>query len=195
MQELSEYLRGRRCEKCGGPIKPCWFQNWVAKHCEKSTKGLNVTDLDVLFHRYKNRTDRIGPYKTEYLMVVEIKTGQEILPKNQRDSLSVFNSTLSSVVPVDGRPIGHESKPGFMIKGEKKVVWLGVHMLRIPIDYTEIGPFEWDWKPIDAYTLKLVLNFENDPAKPKKKLDIGRRHHPRRKKLVRAVNAEELLIP
>jgi len=167
------YIRKNRCPQCG---EPHWFRSWVGQFCHKSNDGLCVSDFDLMFHRFKQSKDKRGSRDTEHLMVVEVKTGTEKLGVAQRDTLSVFNGTLSTLIPVDGSKIGVESRPGMVRNGKKKIVWHGVHLLRVPKIESKVGPFFFDNRPIAPSTLAGVLNFDLDSRHPHKPLDIDRRH-------------------
>jgi len=169
------YLRRERCPHCG---EPHWFRYWIGRQCDKSVDGLSVSDLDLLVHRFRMVTDARGERTVEHIMVVELKTEDESLGKAQRDTLSLFNAALNSVLPVDGAPIGVEARPGFIVPGEKKVIWHGVHLLRVPAQPSEPGPFFWDNQPLAAETLAAVLSFRHDPREPLRILDVERRHKP-----------------
>jgi len=112
----------------------------------------------------------------EHLMIVEVKVSREVLRAPQRDSLSVFNGLLSEFIPIDGSPIAVKSRPGFIRPGDKKVVWHGIHICRVPFDYSPDGPFFWNNAAIYPSDLVAVLNFENDALAPVRRLDIERRH-------------------
>lgn len=168
------YLRQKRCDKCGRG--PHWFKEWIGKYCQSSRNGLNVTDFDECFHRFRRVLDRKGFRDVEHIMVVEVKTSDETLRPNQRDTLSVYNAIFNTLLPVNGDPIEVESRPGFIIPGEKKIVWHGVHLLRVPFEEDHFGGFVWDNRPISFDNLVAVLNFDNCAANPQKKLDIDRRH-------------------
>lgn len=167
------YLREKTCPECG---KPHWFRFWVGEFCDRSCNGLYVCDYDLQFHRFKSCRDALGCRDVEHLMKVEVKIGDEKLGAAQRDSLSVLNALMNTMVPVNGGPIGVESRPGFIRPGEKKIVWHGVHLLRVPLKKSRVGPFYWDNKRIDSNTLIKVLNFENDSIETDRPLDIDRRH-------------------
>lgn len=166
-------IRKSRCPECG---QPHWFRYWVADNVPGSKDGICTGDFDMPFHRFSRIVDGRGVRDIEHLMVVEIKTADEKLGAAQRDTLSVFNGALESMVPVDGAPINVKSRPGFILKGDKKIVWHGVHLLRAPAQPCEVGPFYWDNQRIYSDTLARVLAFEFDPNKPSRRLDIERRH-------------------
>ena len=63
-------LRKQSCPTCG---QPHWFRHWVGQFCAKSSEGLNVTDFDLLAHRFKNCHDPLGSRRVEHLMVIEVK--------------------------------------------------------------------------------------------------------------------------
>lgn len=176
---MSAVLRKKTCEACG---EPHWFRHWVGQFCENSAQGLNVLDFDLVFHRYREPRDKLGCRKVEHLMVVEVKIANEQLRDNQRDTLSLLGGLLEvGLQKVEGEPINVASRPGFIRPGDKKVVWHGVHLLRVPFRRSNIGPFFWDNRKIDSNTLIKVLNFANDPHRDRvnKKLDIDRRHKAR----------------
>lgn len=168
------YIRKQQCPTCN---EPNWFRYWVGKHCDKSVSGLAVMDFDLLFHRFRTVDDKIGSRSVEHLMLVEVKVGDEQVGRAQRDTLSVFNGLLMEMVPVNGAPIKVRSRPGYIVPGEKAIKWEGVHLLRIPREPTEVGPFVWDdrWE-LSASQLVKILNFEHDAYEPHKKLDNARRH-------------------
>ena len=167
------YIRKTQCPTCK---KPHWFHYWPGTFCDKSVSGLCVTDFDLLFHRFKRSTDRLGTRSIEHLMIIEVKIGDEKLRPPQRDTLSVFNGLLKTFVPVNGRPLLVSSRPGFISKNEKKVIWHGVHLLRVPVEENNLGPFVFDGHDIPFGTLQGILNFDLNANHPHRKLDIERRH-------------------
>ncbi len=167
------HLRNPPCNTCG---KPHWFRYWVDEFCARAKDGLSVGDFDMPFHRFKRVSDKLGDRSIEHFMVVEVKIADERLGPAQQDSLSVFNGMLQSLVPVNGAPIGVRARPGFIKKGEKKIVWHGVHLLRVPAMRRNIGPFYWDNKYVGSDLLRGILNFDRDPNPPHGVLDIDRRH-------------------
>ncbi len=175
---MSRYLRKGRCKECG---EPHWFRDWVGEFCASSRDGLNVSDFDLALHRFKRVTDSLGCRDVEHLMIAEIKTADERLGANQRDTLSVVSGLISTIVPVNGEPINVKSRPGYIIRRDKKVVWHGIHLLRVPARKNNIGPFFWDNHPVDSHTLSKVLNFDNDWKPPFPPLDIDRRHKSEKK--------------
>jgi len=173
---MSVYLRKPRCEHCG---EPHWFNYWVGTYCA-SSQTLSVGNLDMVFHLYREVVDKLGLRTVEHLMVVELKTGDETLKGAQRDTLSVFNAAMETIIPVNGKPIHVQSKPGYVHKGRKKIVWHGVHLCRTPRARSDEGPFYWDNRQIDRTMLADVLSFRRDSRWPYRLLDIGRRHKPAR---------------
>lgn len=170
------YLRKGRCPECR---QPHWFRNWVGQFCAKSTDGLNISDFDLLLHRFKRIADRKGERTVEHIMVAEVKVGTEKVGNPQKDSFSVFNAALCSMMPWIGKPIGIKGRPAFIVNGDKKIVWHGVHLCRVPFEESPIvGPFFWDNKLISFDNLRRVINFDNDPNRPSVPLDIDRRHKP-----------------
>lgn len=143
-----------------------------------SCDGLNIADFDLLFHRYRWSNDRLGGRGIEHLMVVEIKKGAENLRHNQRDSFSLFAGFLDTMIPVNGEPIGVESRPGFIYPGEKKIIWHGVHLVRVPFEKNNLGPFQFDNRSVTSDQLIGLLNFELDSRGTRflRRLDIDRRH-------------------
>jgi hypothetical protein len=137
---------------------------------------MSVGDFDLPFHRFRVVKDGKGNRSVEHFMVVEIKTGEERLGVAQRDSLSVFNALLGEMIPVNGTPIKVRSRPGYIVRGDKKVIWHGVHLLRVPSGPNPYGPFYWNNRRINHEVLAKVLAFDNDPNHPQQKLDIDRRH-------------------
>ena len=168
-----KYIRKEPCAHCG---EPHWFRYWVGEHCATPSSGLAVGDFDLTFHKFKNTKDNLGERRVEHIMVVEIKTGCESLGPAQRDTLSVFNGALNEMVPVNGNPIAVHSRPGFIRKGHKKIVWHGVHLLRVPKELASGCQFFWDNHKIEADVLAEVLEFYRDPNQPDRFLDIDRRH-------------------
>lgn len=146
----------------------------------KSNRGLSVTDFDLVFHRFKRCEDKLGERQVEHMMFVEVKVENEVLGPAQRDTLSVVNGLLLEMVPVNGSPINVKARPGQIIKRDKKIVFHGIHLLRVPASESNGSGFYWDNKPIDAATLTSVLNIDVDPF-TFKKLDVDRRHKPARK--------------
>src|ERR1019366_6405143 len=132
------YIRKKRCPACG---EPHWFKDWVGRYCARSQDGLGVTDFDLVFHRFRISRDALGDRGVEHVMVVEVKTKNETLGGPQRDTLSAVNAMFNSMVPVNGKPIGVKSRPGFIRPGAKKLVWHGAHLLRVPAKESAIGPF------------------------------------------------------
>ena len=157
--------------------QPHWFSAWTGQFCARSCDGLTVGNFDYIFHRFKFPKDKLGQRRIEHLMIVELKTGGEILGNPQRDTLSVANAILDAILPVDGSPIDVKSRPGFIVNGDKKCVWHGIHLLRVPVAPTNVGPFGWDNKwVLPSNVLIDVLNFVRDPRNPFEFLDIDRRH-------------------
>lgn len=152
-----------------------WFRHWVGDRC-KSSAEFNVTDGDLLLHRYRRIEDKLGSRDCEDIMLVEIKTGREELRPNQRDTLSVFNQCIEALAPQQTTPIGVKGRTAFIEPGDKKIVWHGVHLLRVPKQRQPAGPWYWDGQRICTATLIAVLNMDNDPKQPERTLDIHRRH-------------------
>lgn len=109
-------------------------------------------------------------------MLVEVKTGDERLYPAQKDTLSAFAAAIDEALRLRETPIKVPSRPSYIVPGEKKIVWHGAHLLRVPPAYQQQGPFFWDLAEIDKETLVKVLSMDNDPRSPEKKLDIDRRH-------------------
>jgi hypothetical protein len=114
-------------------------------------------------------------------MVVEIKRIDEQLRAPQRDTLSVFNSALEGILPIDGKPLNVKSRSGMIVKGKRKVVWHGIHMVRVPNQRAPLGPFWFDNRPCPSGTLIKLLDFDVDCNIWRKTgklfmLDIDRRH-------------------
>lgn len=170
---MQRHIRKQRCPACG---EPHWFKDWVGRFCAKSKDGLCVSDFDLVFHRFRISKDALGQRDVEHLMVVEVKTENETLGAPQRDTLSAANAIFNAMIPVDGKPIKVQSRPGFIRAGTKKLIWHGAHLLRVPAKESTFGPFWWDAKPIESGKLIGVLNFELDARHPYNKLDIERRH-------------------
>ena len=169
------YLRCKSCRECGQPLKGDWFRHWVGEKCIRPKDGLSVTDADLIFHRFMRKRDARGERGIEDIMLVELKAHGEGVGKAQGDTLATFNAVVNNLPMPKGKPIGVASRPMMVSRG-KKVVWHGAHLLEVPLHRNDAGPFRWDWRPIAAQTLALVLSFENDPRRPETPLDIARRH-------------------
>jgi len=175
---MTRYISKARCRSCG---EPHWFRYWVGRNCDRSTSGLCVGDFDLTFHRFWCGPDAIGNRTVEHLMVVEVKVGDERLTPAQHDTLSVFNSALKKIIPISGEPLEIAARPGYIRKGTKKIVWHGIHLLRVPFLENEDGPFFWNNYEINRQFLAEILDFKRDPYHPECKLDINRRHKKKRK--------------
>ena len=172
---MTRYIKKEPCSECG---QPHWFRYWVGRNC-LSSQQLSVSDGDLIFHRFKRISDPLGERDLEHMMMVEVKTGDEKLRYAQHDTLSVFSQRLLAMAPGNGKPIGVQSRAGTRIKeGTRKVklVWYGVHLLRVPSVPSEDGPFAWNNKQTDRQTLIEILNMDRDPRRPDLRLDIDRRH-------------------
>lgn len=171
------HIRKNRCRHCG---QPHWFRYWIDENCLSGRDGLSVGDVDLYVHRFKRApTPKYGTRTVECLMFVELKTGLENLGSAQRDSLSVANqaiSELGSSMREIARNLDLKSRPGYVVPGEKKVLWFGIHLLRVPYHESPDGPFYWDNKPIEPHVLTEVINIDRDPDNPAKKLDLDRAH-------------------
>jgi hypothetical protein len=135
-----------------------------------------VTDVDLVFHRFEIIRDGLGCRKIDQLMMVELKTEDERITPPQKDTLGVLNGLLSQMIPVDGTPIGVEARPSFILNRDRKVIWRGIHLLRVPGEQSDDGPFYWDHHEISRPMLIQILNFEVLPWRPHRKIDDLRRH-------------------
>ena len=173
---MTRYIRKEPCSSCG---QPHWFRYWVGRNCLAAKNGLSVCDGDLIFHRFKRIGDPLGERDIEHMMMVEVKTGTEELFFAQHDTLSTFSQRLLAMAPPNGRPIGVQSRAGTRFKeGTRKVklLWHGVHLIRVPFTPNDAGPFAWNNKVLDRQTLIDVLNMDRDPRRTDRRLDVDRRH-------------------
>lgn len=79
-----------------GRDKP--FSDWLRKHRELDSNqiGLDVSDIDFVFHKFRTHIDGIGERRIKLMMDAEIKTWGKNLSKAQNETLFFRHQLLNS---------------------------------------------------------------------------------------------------
>jgi hypothetical protein len=169
------------------------FGMWVRGRpgLESGTHGLALTDVDMIFHRFKSHVDSVGTREVQLQMWVEVKTHKGCLTKSQHETLFDHHQCLRS-----DRAIKRTSP----FNDIARYVWhFGVFILKIQGDVPEDKKIDWGVFEIDGSIiwfkggtvkgLEEILRFERRPDNPSKKLCL-RRHH--KTSVIRAISNTEL---
>lgn len=182
-----------RCTQCGCEhTAETDFERWFRnnKNLDSKTAGIVRYDLDVLLHKYKNTSDRIGDRTIQCLMFIEVKTFFAEPSPAQSDSLFLFDQILRNRRPNINSGVRRQTQSQItkaysqMMKKDIALKMYGGHLLQMnascPVSSTMIL---WDRKIINVEILEELLRFERNPDNFNSFLDDRRRSGPRSKQI------------
>jgi len=169
------------------------FGLWVRQRpdLDSSKHALSLTDVDMIFHRFKTHVDAMGTREFQLQMWVEIKTYSGELTKSQHETLFDHHQILMSE---------RARKRISPLTGASRYLWhFGVFVLKLHAGIPEDKKIDWGvfrndgtlrwYKGGTVHGLEQILRFERRPDNPAQKLCL-RRHHKTR--VIHTISSTEL---
>jgi hypothetical protein len=148
------------------------FMKWMRENPRLDSRAdrLAPTDIDLIVHQYRDRTEANPKLRIDNMMLVEIKTrttGPAKLRISQADTYAVLNAWFSamSIGGTNGRRFVRTCR--LRVNGEDRRlrVW-GSHVISMSGDRPENSVGLW-WddrdEPVSEGTLEQLLNFKISP--------------------------------